>query len=163
MCMYVCNDCVTGPAMPPVSPLIVPLLERWIEFTQSFEFTEFGEDEEASRTRRRYLFTIRKDPTRCLESSLWTARVKAAFKRHSPNHTATPPSLLRSAFITALRESTNDPEILESAAVAQKHSIAMQSELLLSTTLAATQPHNCTLTAWMCVVQVVIRTTSTLT
>ena len=113
--------------MTPVSPIIVPLLEQFIEFTQSFEFTEIGEGEGADRTSRRYLFTIRKDPNRCLDSSLWTARVKAAFKRHSPNHTATAPSLLRSAFITALRESTNDPEILESAAVAQKHSIAMQS------------------------------------
>ena len=83
--------------MTPISKQIVPILEKWLELTQSgFEFTEFGEEEEHNRTRRRYLFAMKSDPLRCLSSSSWTSRVKAAFKRHSPRHTATPPSLLRS-------------------------------------------------------------------
>ena len=36
-----------GPAMTPISKQIVPILEKWLELTQSgFEFTEFGEEEE---------------------------------------------------------------------------------------------------------------------
>ena len=37
-----------GPAMTPISPLIVPILEDWLEQTQSgFEFTdEFDANEE---------------------------------------------------------------------------------------------------------------------
>lgn len=98
-----------GPAMTPISPLVVPLLERWLELTK-FEFDEPGE---TNRTQRQYLFAMRTDPTRCYDSSAWSARVKAAFKRHSPRHTATPPSLLRSSFITALRDNSSDPELLK--------------------------------------------------
>ena len=33
--------------MTPISKQIVPILEKWLELTQSgFEFTEFGEEEE---------------------------------------------------------------------------------------------------------------------
>lgn len=37
--------------MTPISPLVKPVLDKWLELTQSgFEFFEFGEEEEASRT-----------------------------------------------------------------------------------------------------------------
>ena len=44
--------------MTPISPLVKPLLDKWLELTQSgFEFNEQGDDEELSRTRRRYIFS----------------------------------------------------------------------------------------------------------
>ena len=47
-----------GPRMAPISPLVKPLLDKWLELTQSgFEFNEHGDDEELSRTRRRYIFS----------------------------------------------------------------------------------------------------------
>ena len=117
-----------GPAMTPISPVIKPTLDKWLELTQSgFEFNEYGAEEDANRTRRRYIFSQRRDTTRCLESSAYTARFKSAFERHSPNKTPTPPSLLRSAFITHMREHTTDQEVLQSAATAMKHSLKMQS------------------------------------
>jgi hypothetical protein len=138
--------------MTPISSQIKPVLEEFIKSSTSFEFDEFDDDEEMIRTRRRYLFYMKTERTRCLTSSNWTGRVKDAFRRfsnrnseilvmclvscvlvrrrHSPNHTATPPSLLRSSFITWMRENTSDPEILSSAAVAQKHSVAMQGALV---------------------------------
>ena len=66
-----------GPAKTPVSPQITPLLEQWLRATQSaFEFDQFDEDEERTRTRRRYLFHMKTDRNRCLTSSNWTNRVK---------------------------------------------------------------------------------------
>ena len=116
-----------GPSKTPISAKIQPFLEEWLESTQSsFEFDEFGEDEQVNRTRRRYLFCMKSDRNRCMSSSLWSDRVKNAFQRHSPNHTSTAPSLLRSAFITWMRDNTDDPEIYAQAAVAQKHSVQMQ-------------------------------------
>jgi hypothetical protein len=118
-----------GPSKTPISPQIQPLLEQWLESTQSsLEFDEFGEDEEVTRTRRRYLFCMKSDRNRCMSTSLWSDRVKNAFQRHSPNHTSTAPSLLRSAFITWMRDNTDDPEIYAQAAIAQKHSVRMQGE-----------------------------------
>ena len=116
-----------GPCMTPVSTRLTPLLDDYLKETQSqLEFSEFDEDEEANRTRRRYLFPMASRPSECMSSSNWGGRVKAAFKRFSPGGKAPCPSLLRSAFITALRESSTDPELLQSAATAQKHSIEMQ-------------------------------------
>ncbi len=114
-----------GPSMTPVSPRIAPLLDRWLAMTQSaFEFTD--PDADANRTQRRYLFPQKRDPNRCLDSSGFTSFVKASFAKFTPNGEAPCPTLLRSAFITALREDSQDPELLQSAAVAQKHSIQMQ-------------------------------------
>ena len=115
-----------GISMTPVSPLITPMLTQFLTMTQSFEFVDFGEDEEQTRTRRRYLFTMPSDPNRCFESSNWCSRVKDAFRRHSPGNKAPCPTLLRSSFITALRDSRPDLAVLESAAIAQKHSMRTQ-------------------------------------
>ena len=116
-----------GPSMTPISELITPFLTRYLEATQSgFEFTDYDEEEEQHRTRRRYLFAMKSDATRCLATSHWTTRVKSAFRRYSPESKSPCPSLLRSAFITELRNSTNDPQVLGAAAIAQKHSIVMQ-------------------------------------
>ena len=115
-----------GIAMTPVSPLITPILSRFLTMTQSFEFVDFGEEEEQTRTRRRYLFTMPTDPNRCFESSNWCSRVKDAFRRHSPGNQAPCPTLLRSSFITALRDSRPDLAVLQSAAIAQKHSMRTQ-------------------------------------
>ena len=47
-----------GTAMTPISPVIKPVLDKWLELTPSgFEFDEYGVDEEANRTRRRYIFS----------------------------------------------------------------------------------------------------------
>jgi hypothetical protein len=114
--------------MTPVSPRISPVLEQWLKMTQSaFEFTDFDETDIATRTRRRYLFAQKRDPNRCMDPTGFTTFVKQAFGKHTPNGETPCPTLLRSAFITLLRESTQDTELLQSAATAQKHSIAMQS------------------------------------
>ena len=117
-----------GPSKTPISPMITPLLQSLLRETQSgFEFAIFDEDEEKNRARRRYLFAMPRDATRCLESSNWTARVKLAFKRYHPENKSPCPSLLRSSFITELKASTVDPKVLAAAAIAQKHSVQMQS------------------------------------
>ena len=117
-----------GPSMTPISPLVTPLLKRFLGETQSnFEFTERGVDEELSRTSRRYLFALEKEATQPLSSTHWCTRVEAAFRRHTPSGQAPCPTLLRSPFITALRSSNADLSTLQSAAIAQKHSIEMQS------------------------------------
>ena len=117
-----------GPSMTPISPLITALLKRFLDETQSnFEFTEYGADEEHGRTYRRYLFAQQGEPTQPLASSQWCTRVKASFRRHSPEGKAPCPTLLRSSFITALRSSNASLATLQSAAIAQKHSIETQS------------------------------------
>ncbi len=116
-----------GPQITPVSSLVVPSLEKLIEARKGDGFDFVEEDEApANRTSRQYLFHT-SHSTRCYDSSAWTKRVKAAFQRFSPSGTATPPRLLRSAFVTALRSDPDCPrEILESAAIAMKHSVATQ-------------------------------------
>ena len=117
-----------GPSMTPVSHLITPLLKSFLLLTQSrFEFSEFGDDEAQARTRQRSLFAMPTDATRCFESSNWTQRVKQAFSRYHAEKKAPCPTLLRSSFITALRDSNPDVSTLQSAAVAQKHSMSMQA------------------------------------
>ena len=95
--------------MTPVSPQIKPILE---EFIRSTADSDKGDE----HNKRRYLFHMKTVRSRCFTRPNWTARVKDAFQRHSPKHTATPPYLLRSAFITWMRSNTTDPEILISAA-----------------------------------------------
>ena len=56
---------------------------------------------------------------RPVESSAWTSYVKALFARLIG--TAVAPKTLRSIFITWIRENTECPEILKSAAHAMKH------------------------------------------
>ena len=117
-----------GPSMTPVSHLITPLLKSFLLLTQSrFEFNDYGDDEAQPRTRQRSLFAMPTDATRCFESSNWTQRVKQAFSRYHADKKAPCPTLLRSSFITALRDSNPDVSTLQSAAVAQKHSVRMQA------------------------------------
>ena len=62
---------------------------------------------------------------RCLESAGWTAYIKRLFEKLHGSPVA--PKTLRAVFITWLRDSTDDPEILKAAAHAQKHSLNMQA------------------------------------
>ena len=117
-----------GPSKAPLSKMVVRHLETLLKIRQGDEW-DFTEQDVGSsnRTQVEYLF-YKDQPSRCYDESAWTKRVKSAFKRHSPRHTATPPRLLRSAFITELRSSTDCPkEVLEAAATAMKHSIDTQS------------------------------------
>ena len=69
-----------------------------------------------------YLFGTGSDH-RAYSISQWTAAIKSAFGRHSPNGEAPPPKLLRSSFITFLRSSERAPEVLRSAAGVMKHAL----------------------------------------
>ena len=62
---------------------------------------------------------------RPLEASAWTGWVRRLFKRHHGTEVA--PKTLRSVFITWLRDSTDAPAVLKSAAHAMKHSEARQA------------------------------------
>merc|ERR1711938_415982 len=62
---------------------------------------------------------------RPMESSSWSQWVSRLFQRHAGVTIA--PKTLRSIFITWLRSTTDAPEILKSAAHAQKHSEARQA------------------------------------
>jgi integrase len=72
-----------------------------------------------------YLFSPNDCLDRPLESSAWNAAVKRMFKKHFGQEIS--PKALRSSFITWLRDSTSCPEVLKSAAHAQKHSERRQS------------------------------------
>ena len=65
------------------------------------------------------------DLDRPLEGSAWTAYVKRLFKRLHGHEVA--PKTLRSVFITWIRDSTDCPEVLKSAAHAMKHRPEMQA------------------------------------
>ena len=74
---------------------------------------EFGGDEA-------YLFhPANSGIDRPMESSNWTAYIKRLFKKFVDKEIV--PKTLRSIFVTWLRENTNCPEILKSAAHAMKH------------------------------------------
>ena len=60
-----------------------------------------------------------------LEPSAWTGWVRRLFRRHHGEEVA--PKTLRSVFITWLRDATDAPEVLKSAAHAMKHSEARQA------------------------------------
>ena len=110
-----------GISMTLVSPLITPILTQFLTMTQTFEFVEFGEDEEQTLP----IYNAARSQ-RCFESSNWCSRVKDAFRRHNPGIKAPCPTLSRSSFITALPDSRPDLAVLESAAIAQKHSMRTQ-------------------------------------
>ena len=93
----------TGPTVTTVSKLVAPWLQLWIDALQ-FEFHPRDEP---------YLFFCNGDVTRCQTSSQWTATVKQAFQRWSPNQVACPPKMLRTSFITHLRSSDAAPEVLQ--------------------------------------------------
>ena len=64
-------------------------------------------------------------PDRAVESSAWTQYVRRLFQKLTG--TAIAPKTLRSIFITWLRETTDCPEVLKSAAHAMKHQTATQA------------------------------------
>ena len=97
---------------------MVPHLEYLLNLRQgdAFEFTEWDDPPE-NRTSLEYLFHAPLHPSRAIESSAWSKRVKSCFAKWSPHKTPTPPRLLRSSFITWLRGHKGVPkEVLESAA-----------------------------------------------
>ena len=105
-----------GPAMTRISDLVAPLIDRYLESkarVHQFEF-EYNAGQ--------YLFSTGSDH-RAYSISQWTAAIKAAFGRHSPNGEKPPPKLLRSSFITMLRSSERTPELLKSAAGVMKHAV----------------------------------------
>ena len=99
-----------GPSITPVSSLVVPALEKLIRVRKGdgFDFVD-QDDAPDNRTAREYLFHTALHSTRCYDASAWSKRVKLAFQRHSPSSSATPPRLLRSAFVTALRSDPDCP------------------------------------------------------
>ena len=91
-------------------------LDGVIERYASLLELEPGSDEGA------YLFGSNGAIDRPFEMSGFTQAVRRAFKKHSPNKQEISPKVLRSSFITWLRDSTDCPSILKAAAAAQKHS-----------------------------------------
>ena len=66
------------------------------------------------------------DTTRCLPSSQWTQFIKACFRKHTEGGKAPPPKLLRASFISWLRDSSDAPTVLASAAKCMRHQTATQ-------------------------------------
>ena len=114
--------------MTCVSPTTAAAIDKLLELREGDAFDFNDEDAEGGRGEGApsYLF-YGSHSTRCLDSSAWARKVKAAFERFSPRQTKTPPRLLRSAFITALRSDPGAPEaVKEAAAIAMKHAIDTQ-------------------------------------
>ena len=66
-----------GPAITPVSSLVVPSLEKLIDVRKGGEW-DFVEEDDApiNRTSREYLFHTASHSTQCYDTSAWTKRVK---------------------------------------------------------------------------------------
>ena len=104
-----------GPFAASLPSALTPVLDKYEEL---FKF-EVGGDEG-------YLFPPPQSGfDRAMESSSWSQWVSRLFQRHAG--VAIAPKTLRSIFITWLRSNTDAPEILKSAAHAQKHSEARQA------------------------------------
>ena len=113
---------VYGPSMLCVSPITALQIDKLLALRAGHSFDFNDEDTEAGRGEGApsYLF-FGSHSTRCLDSSAWARKVKAGFEKFSPRNTKTPPRLLRSAFVTALRSDPNAPEsVKEAASVAMK-------------------------------------------
>ena len=95
-----------GPSVCSLPAKLVPALEEYTRLMQ-FDF-----DFESS-----YLFCVGTDGSRNMSESQFCTYVKGVFAKHSPNKTPTPPSKLRSSFVTFLRsdEAQAAPEVLKSA------------------------------------------------
>ena len=102
--------------MTRISTLVAPLIDRWLEAKAATHAFDFDHSD------GHYLFGTGSDH-RAYSISQWTAAIKSAFGRHSPNGEAPPPKLLRSSFITFLRSSERAPEVLRSAAGVMKHAL----------------------------------------
>ena len=116
--------------MTSVSSLIAPALVQYLELS-AFDIEH-----------RPYVFCC-KDPQRCMTSSQWSAYAKSVFLRWSgvacpprmcnaprllKRHPSTPAGMfilrldrLRASFVTWLRNHTDCPETLKSAARAMRH------------------------------------------
>ena len=105
-----------GPFAASLPDALTPILDQ---YTAVLEL-EPGSDEGA------YLFHPPQSHfDRPMEPSAWTGWVRRLFKRHHGEEVA--PKTLRSAFITWLRDATDAPQILKSAAHAMKHSERRQA------------------------------------
>ena len=102
-----------GPSVTTLSPLLTEPLRQWLTMVEY----------DAVDDPQPYLFHVERDTRRCVASSQWSAMVKAAFKKHAG--VACPPKLLRSSFVTWLKDSVQGradaPEILKAAAKAMRH------------------------------------------
>ena len=104
-----------GPFAASLPIALTPILDK---YEQLFKF-ELGGDEA-------YLFHPPQSGfDRPMEMNNWSQWVGRLFQRHAG--VAIAPKTLRSIFITWLRSNTDAPEILKSAAHAQKHSEARQA------------------------------------
>ena len=101
-----------GPFVAKLPSELDGVIERYASLLE----LEPGSDEGA------YLFGSNGAIDRPFEMSGFTQAVRRAFKKHSPNKQEISPKVLRSSFITWLRDSTDCPSILKAAAAAQKHS-----------------------------------------
>ena len=117
-CLHCTQHCVcitAGPFAARLPDELTPILDL---YATALEYSLGGD--------AAYLFhppTLGLD--RPMESSAWTAWVKRLFKRFHGAEIA--PKTLRSVFITWLRETTDCPEVLKSAAHAMKHAPNMQA------------------------------------
>ena len=102
-----------GPFAASLPNALTPILDQ---YTWLFAFELDGDLPTSS--------TLPSGFDRPMESSAWS-RVGRLFQRHAGVTIA--PKTLRSIFITWLRNNTSAPDILKSAAHAQKHSEARQA------------------------------------
>ena len=103
-----------GPTCTSVSKMIFPWLRRYLDATGLRERT----------AELPYIFHPLADCTRPLSPSQWTGLVKSVFQRHAG--IAVAPKTLRSSFITFLKDHTDAPAVLKSAAIAMRHKEATQ-------------------------------------
>ena len=104
-----------GPFAASLPVELTPILDK---YTQLFAYDMDGDSA--------YLFHPPQSGfDRPMESSSWSQWVSRLFQRHAG--VAIAPKTLRSIFITWLRNNTSAPEILKSAAHAQKHSEVRQA------------------------------------
>jgi hypothetical protein len=94
-----------------ISKLVVPHLEYLLRLRRGgeWDFAEWDDPPE-NRTALEYLFHMPSHPSRVIESSAWSKRVKSCFGKWSPCKTPTPPRILRSSFITWLRGNKDVPK-----------------------------------------------------
>ena len=118
-----------GPAKCVVSDQVASHIDHLLTLRNggAFDFTDWDEGPR-NRTQLEYLFHTAQHPSRCFESSAWSKKVSQVFKQFSPRNCPTPPRLLRSAFVTALRSADDVPKaVLESAAHCMKHCLETAS------------------------------------
>ena len=104
-----------GPTVSSAPKALVPFLEEY-QKKLVFEFT--GEAPA--------LFHVGSDYQRAVASNQWTQLVKSAFKRCGGQ--PCPPKMLRSSFITYMRQHPDaDPELFAAASRAMRHAVDTQA------------------------------------